>query len=130
MKHAFRILIIVGVISVASLTVIAQQSAKKTTAKRDAISIAAVRRVLDLTRDAWNRGDIAGFMWGYARSPATTFISGDSITRGWHTVHDRYQKNYDSREKMGTLTYSEIESTVMGPEFSRRLGTLAFATQK
>jgi uncharacterized protein (TIGR02246 family) len=76
-------------------------------------SAAAIRAVLDAQRDAWNRGDIDGYMDGYARSSETIFISGDSITRGWQTVLDRYKRVYDSREKMGTLTYSEIEVNVV-----------------
>ena len=60
---------------------------------------------------AWNRGDIDGFMNGYARSRATEFISGDKLTRGWQTVRDRYKKKYDSRQKMGTLTFSELKIT-------------------
>jgi beta-aspartyl-peptidase (threonine type) len=78
--------------------------------------------VLDAQRDAWNRGDIAGYMDGYARSPDITFISGDSITRGWQTVHDRYQKNYDSREKMGTLTFSDLETTVYSNNLAVMIG--------
>lgn len=63
---------------------------------------------------AWNRGDIDGFMEGYARSPATEFVSGDKLTRGWQTVRDRYKKKYTSREKMGTLTFSDLEITSFG----------------
>ena len=90
--------------------------------KRDATTIAAVRAVLDAQSDAWNRGDIEGFMDGYARSPDITFISGDSFTRGWQTVHDRYQKNYDSREKMGTLTFSDLETNVLGNDAAVVIG--------
>ena len=74
-------------------------------------TVAAVRAVLAAQQDAWNRGDIAGYMDGYERSENTVFVSGDSITRGWQTVLDRYRKRYDSREKMGTLNFSEIEIT-------------------
>lgn len=70
---------------------------------------AAIRGVLDAQRDAWNRGDIAGYMDGYARSADTVFISGDNITHGWQTVLERYQKGYDTREKMGVLTFSDLE---------------------
>jgi ketosteroid isomerase-like protein len=76
---------------------------------RDARIAEAVRAVLDAQVAAWNRGDIDGFMDGYMRGPDTVFISGDSITRGWQTVLDRYRKSYDSREKMGTLSFLEIE---------------------
>ena len=48
-------------------------------------------------------------MDGYAREDTTTFVSGDTVTRGWQTVLDRYKKNYDTREKMGTLAFSELE---------------------
>jgi ketosteroid isomerase-like protein len=76
---------------------------------RDAKIAGAVRAVLDAQVAAWNRGDIDGFMDGYMRGPDTVFVSGDSITRGWQTVLDRYRKSYDSREKMGTLSFLEIE---------------------
>lgn len=90
--------------------------------KRDAITIASVRTVLDAQTEAWNRGDIEGFMDGYARSAEITFVSGDTITRGWQTVHDRYQKNYDSREKMGTLTFSDLETSVLSNDAAMTIG--------
>jgi|SRR5882672_3593347 len=89
---------------------------------RNAKTIAAVRAVLDAQRDAWNRGDVAGYMDGYARSADTVFVSGDNVTRGWQTVLDRYQKNYNSREKMGTLTFSDLEITPLGNDAAIVLG--------
>ncbi|MEO6872842.1 MAG: hypothetical protein ABI233_11560 [Chthoniobacterales bacterium] len=50
---------------------------------------APIQAVLGAQAVAWNRGDIDGFMSGYARSPKTTFISGDEVTLGWQTVRDR-----------------------------------------
>ena len=94
----------------------------QTKLKRDSITIAAVRTVLDAQVEAWNRGDIERFMDGYARSPEITFVSGDNFTRGWQTVHDRYQKNYDSREKMGTLTFSDLETTVLSTDAAITIG--------
>lgn len=73
--------------------------------------IEAVRTVLEAQVAAWNRGDIEGFMEGYARSKETVFISGDEVRRGWQTVLGRYKKTYDSREKMGTLVFTELEVT-------------------
>ncbi|HEY3662936.1 MAG TPA: nuclear transport factor 2 family protein [Chthoniobacterales bacterium] len=68
----------------------------------------AIRATLDEQVAAWNRGEINGFMAGYARSPETTFVSGDEVTHGWQTVRDRYAKKYDSRERMGHLTFSGL----------------------
>jgi ketosteroid isomerase-like protein len=84
--------------------------------KRDAQTTAAVRSVLDSQAAAWNRGDIEGFMDGYARSSETVFISGDTLTRGWAVVLERYKKNYDTREKMGTLAFSDIEIKVVSKD--------------
>ncbi len=77
--------------------------------KRDAKIIAAVRAVLDAQVAGWNRGDIEAYMDGYLRSPDIVFISGDDVTRGWQTVMERYKRNYSSREKMGTLAFTDVE---------------------
>ena len=82
----------------------------------------AIQTVLNEQRDAWNRGSIEGYMDGYARSPDTVFISGDSLTRGWQTVLDRYKKNYDSREKMGTLSFSEVEIKMLSKDAALVIG--------
>lgn len=81
-----------------------------------------IRAIMSAQVAAWNRGDIDGFMEGYACSPATEFVSGDKLTRGWQTVRDRYRKKYDSREKMGALTFSEIEITPLSRDSALVLG--------
>src|SRR6266478_5511680 len=95
---------------------------------KEAKTIAAIRDVLDAQRDAWNRGDIEGYMDGYERSEQTVFVSGDNLTRGWQTVLDRYKKNYNMREKMGTLTFSDLEITLPGKESAITLRLLSVRT--
>ena len=90
--------------------------------KQDTKTEAAIRAVLDAQRDAWNRGDIEGYMDGYDRSAQTEFVGGDEITRGWQTVLDRYKKKYDSREKMGVLTFSDVEITLLSKDAMLVLG--------
>ena len=99
-----------------------RQALKRQADRRNIKIVAAVRAVLDAQRDAWNRGDIAGYMAGYSNSADITFLSGDSLTRGWQTVHDRYQKNYSSREKMGTLTFSDLETTILSSNMVMVIG--------
>jgi ketosteroid isomerase-like protein len=84
--------------------------------------VAAVRAVIEAQQAAWNRGDVEGYMDGYAREEATTFVSGDTVTRGWQTVLERYRKNYDSRAKMGTLTFSELEFKPLSPFYIMAVG--------
>ena len=81
-----------------------------------------IRAVMMAQVAAWNRGDIDGFMDGYARSAETEFVSGDKITRGWQTVRDNYRKKYDSREKMGILKFSEIRVTPLASDAAIVLG--------
>lgn len=82
----------------------------------DRESAAAIRAVLDAQVATWNRGDLEGYMDGYQRSPDIVFISGDRLTRGWQTVLERYKRSYDTREKMGVLTFSDVEITILGKE--------------
>jgi len=85
-------------------------------------SRAAIRAVLEAQAAAWNRGDVEGYMDGYDRSPNTEFVGGDSITRGWQEVLDRYKKRYDTRAKMGTLTFSDLEITILSDDAALVLG--------
>ena len=82
----------------------------------------AIRAVIEAQREAWNRGDIEGYMDGYERSANTVFVSGDNVTHGWQTVLDHYKKAYDSREKMGVLTFSDLEITSLGTDTAVVLG--------
>ena len=108
------------IITIFPLSLSAQHSAGPT--KRHDKIATAIRAVLQAQSEAWNRGDIEGYMVGYRRSNETVFISGDSLTRGWQTVLDRYKKNYDSREKMGMLTFSDLEITPIGNDAAVVIG--------
>ena len=90
--------------------------------KTNSKNMVAIRAVIEAQRDAWNRGDVDGYMDGYERSPETVFVSGDTVTRGWQTVLERYKKSYSTREKMGTLTFSDLEITLLGKDSAVVLG--------
>jgi ketosteroid isomerase-like protein len=85
-------------------------------------SAAEIQSVLTAQQDAWNRGDIDAFMNGYARSASTVFVSEDEVGRGWETVRDRYRVKYSDRAKMGTLSFSEIEVTMLSSDAAVVLG--------
>ncbi len=87
-----------------------------------ATSVAQIRAVVHAQQDAWNRGDIDGFMNGYARSGSTTFVSEDAVRRGWENVRERYQKKYSDRAKMGMLTFSDLEITPVSADAAVVLG--------
>lgn len=82
-----------------------------------------VRKVMNVQTAAWNRGDITGFMDGYWKSENLVFVSGANVTKGWQPTLDRYKKNYDSRAKMGVLTFSELEIEVLSKNSAVVLGS-------
>ena len=88
---------------------------------------ASIRRVMTDQAEAWNRGDIDGFMHGYWNSDKLVFVSGNNVTRGWQPTLDRYKKSYDTRAKMGTLTFSDLEITVLSNDAAVVLGSWSLA---
>jgi ketosteroid isomerase-like protein len=115
-NFAAAIVFAILMLFVLSISAIAQPS------KNPGKSEAAIRAVLDAQAAAWNRGDVEGYMDGYDRSPKTEFVGGDSITRGWQEVLDRYKQKYDTREKMGTLTFSDLEINMLSGDAALVLG--------
>jgi ketosteroid isomerase-like protein len=90
----------------------------------------AIRKIMDDQTAAWNRGDIDGFMAGYWRSDKLEFVGRDNLTRGWQATLDRYKKNYDTREKMGTLSFSDVEFTSISKDAAYIVMTWSLARTK
>lgn len=113
-----------------TLTLFASTSSLAIGGDRDAKAAAAVRKVMDEQTAAWNRGDVEGFMQGYWKSENLEFVSGDNVTKGWQPTLDRYLKSYDSRAKMGTLTFSGLTINVLNKEWATVLGSWSLAREK
>jgi uncharacterized protein (TIGR02246 family) len=79
-----------------------------TPCRADGPDAMAIRQVMAQQADAWNRGDIAGYMNGYADSPATTFVS-SSVRKGYRAILESYRRHYADRAQMGQLTFSELD---------------------
>jgi ketosteroid isomerase-like protein len=82
---------------------------------------AQIRAVLDEQVSAWNRGDIPGYMDGYDKSPATTFVSA-TVTKGHAEVLARYLSRYPTRDKMGTLKFSDLEVRPLDADYAVLIG--------
>ena len=90
----------------------------------------AIRKTLDEQVAAWNRGDIRGFMDGYVRDESLRFASGGAVRRGWQEAFQRYQTAYATRDKMGTLTFSDLEFFPISADFSEVFGKYYLARDK
>src|SRR4051812_45741024 len=68
---------------------------------------AAIQAVIERQVAAWNHGDLARYMDGYARTPALIFTSGGNVRRGWQEAFDFYQARYATDPAaMGTLAFA------------------------
>jgi ketosteroid isomerase-like protein len=67
-----------------------------------------IKELMTTQSEAWNRGDIDGFMTTYWKSEKLQFIGSKGITYGWKNTLYRYKKSYPSKETMGFLTFDII----------------------
>lgn len=77
----------------------------------------AIEKLLFDQQQAWNRGDLEGFMAGYWKSPELAFRSGGTVTRGWQETLDRYRRAYQAEGRsMGRLSFTDVEPDLLGPD--------------
>jgi hypothetical protein len=88
-------------------------------------SLSPQQQIIRLLEDqvtAWNQGDIEGFMRGYWNSPDLVFTSAGEVRRGWQTTLERYRASYPDHDRMGELSFSDLEIHLF-PAPSDRGGT-------
>lgn len=68
-----------------------------------------IRGVLNAQAEAWNRGDIDGFMSDYWRSADLRFASGGSVNMGWDATITRYKARYPDKAAMGSLAFTDLD---------------------
>jgi ketosteroid isomerase-like protein len=90
----------------------------------------AIEQVLGAQAEAWNRGDIDGFMEGYAKIPDLRFASGGRVTYGWQQTLENYKKRYPDRAAMGILTFSDLDITLLSPDSALVFGRWRLKTDK
>ena len=70
--------------------------------------ILKVKKVIHQQLTAWNQGNMQGFMEGYWKSDALQFITSKGITYGYNQVLNNYLKSYPNKEKMGVLSFEQL----------------------
>ncbi|MBS4029011.1 MAG: nuclear transport factor 2 family protein [Ignavibacteriales bacterium] len=82
----------------------------------------AIQIILTTQSTAWNHADIDGYMNGYWQSDSLVFTSGGNVTRGFDSTKAKYKRKYDSKEKMGTLEFSDLEISILEENVAWVLG--------
>lgn len=79
--------------------------------------------MLDASADAWNRGDLDGFLDDYEDARTTTFVGGDDVLRGVDGLRERYREAYFSDgAPRQMLRFEELEVRPLGRDFALALG--------
>jgi hypothetical protein len=74
---------------------------------------AAILKVLETQSQAWNAGNIDGFMKGYWQSDSLVFVGKTAPAYGWQTTLDHYKKNYPDKATMGQLVFTITKVDVL-----------------
>src|SRR5471030_653207 len=82
----------------------------------------AILNVLETQRQAWNRGDIDGFMQGYWKSDSLMFVGKDAPVYGWQKTLDRYKRSYPDKAAMGKLTFTILKVDLLDKTNAFMLG--------
>lgn len=80
-----------------------------------------ILQLLESQKEAWNSGDLEGYLVYYWKSDELTFQSGGSRIRGWKALLERYKRSY-SGEKMGLLDFGDLEINLLGQDYALVLG--------
>ncbi|MBI5463471.1 MAG: hypothetical protein HY966_00790 [Ignavibacteriales bacterium] len=71
-----------------------------------------IRRVLEEQIAGWNAGSVEKYMEGLLEFRQHAICE----RRGYANVLARYRKSYDTKEKMGTLSFEELRVRLLSPE--------------
>ena len=105
MKHIYTIIL---ALTVVSFSAVGQES--------------EIRSLLQKQTEAWNRGDVEGFMEGYWKNDSLMFIGKSGITYGWQQTLDNYKKGYPDKTAMGFLTFTLIEIKPLSKKYYSVVG--------
>jgi hypothetical protein len=89
-----------------------------------------VKQNMQTQQNAWNTGNIDSFMKYYWNSDSLKFIGSKGITYGWQKTLDNYKKSYPTKEAMGELTFTLLETKLLSKEYIYVIGKWALSKEK
>lgn len=87
----------------------------------------ATRQQLDVAKivleqqDAWNKGDLDGYLSHYKDAPDTQAVLA-TLVRGIDNIRSAYKANFPNKDSMGSIEDSEVEVRAMGDNFALATG--------
>lgn len=78
--------------------------------------------ILKIQDEAWNIGDINGFMETYWKSDSLMFIGKSGVTYGWQNTLNNYKNGYPDTTAMGKLDFTFIDIKRMSRKYYHVVG--------
>lgn len=89
-----------------------------------------IKQVLGQQTQAWNRGDLNGFMQGYWASDSLLFVGKSGPQYGWNRTLENYRKSYPDKAAMGILSFDIKEIRLLDKETAFILGAWHLKREK
>lgn len=80
-----------------------------------------VAKIILRQQDAWNKGDLDGYLSYYKNAPDTQAVLA-TLVRGVDNIRSAYKANFPNKDSMGTIEDSEVEVRPMGDNFALATG--------
>lgn len=91
-------------------------------AVRDAEMESEIRSALNQQREAWNKGDIEGFVSWYIQSDDLRFTTSRGMLRGVDEVLNRYKESYADTDRMGRLDFEVMDFRCIDSDHAIMIG--------
>lgn len=78
--------------------------------------------LLNTQTQAWNRGDLEGFMKGYWENDSLRFIGKSGITYGYNNTLNNYKRGYPDTAAMGKLQFTILVVKKLSPRYYEVVG--------
>ncbi len=84
----------------------------------------AIVAVLQASAEAWNRGDLDGFLQPYLDSSETTFMTAPGVIHGLGTIRERYRAHYFTAGAVPPtlLRFDDVTVRPLGAEYALMTG--------
>lgn len=82
----------------------------------------AIRNLLNLQKNSWNKGDLNQFMSTYWKNDSLMFIGKSGVTYGWQNTLDNYKKGYPDTAAMGKLQFDILHVNKLSPLYYSVVG--------
>ncbi|MFQ5890888.1 MAG: YybH family protein [Gemmatimonadota bacterium] len=92
---------------------------RRPAASPDAAQLAlytAIEEMLAEAAEAWNRGELEGFMDGYLQSPLTTYIGSSGLVVGFDSIRARFTGFFEPGAERGHLAFEALRVRRLGAE--------------